>query len=666
MRFRLAAALFPLAASASAATLPHLELFVALDPASRAFEAQARFTVAPGARLAFFLAPGLTVRSAELDGNPAGVRRQPGENGTHFEIVSPGRGMPRSLRIRYDGVLRAVDAALSHRDTLGGLPPVASREGSFLPAGSGWYPEPGPLFTWQLTVSTPADQISIASGAPQKEEIRDGSRTVQFTFEHPSQGLDLMVGPYVVAEKNIATASGNVCVRTFFHAELQPLASGYLDAAARYIARYSEQIAPYPYSHFSIVSSPLPTGFGMPSATYLGREVLRLPFIKDTSLGHEVLHNWWGNGVYADVSRGNWSEGLTTFMADYAYKEEAGPDAARDMRHGWLRDYASLPPGSEQPLSAFRARHHTASSAIGYGKSAMLFFTLRARLGREAFLGALRDFWARHRFGPATFTDLAAAFERAAGEDLSGLFAQWLDRTGAPEIRVSEARHLDASDTARLTVTLAQTPAEFSNRVPIRVFHGDGAEDFALELNGPSASGQFATRGRALAVAADPEFTVWRRLLAGEAPPIVRDIVAAPAVTVVALDEALRDAVRTFAGALIEGELRFVADETPPPEGHALVVGPRPMVDRWLRDRGLPARPPQADAGDAQVWITAGASVRLLLVSLPVRVDDAKAALAMLARRLPHLARYSWITFEEDKTADRGTWSASSPRVPVK
>jgi len=59
---------------------------------------------------------------------------------------------------------------------------------------------------------------------------------------------------------------------------------------------------------------------------------VRLPFIRTTSLGHEVLHNWWGNGVYVDWERGNWCEGLTTFMADYAYKEEEGESAAREMR----------------------------------------------------------------------------------------------------------------------------------------------------------------------------------------------------------------------------------------------------------------------------------------------------------------------------------------------
>ena len=36
-----------------------------------------------------------------------------------------------------------------------------------------------------------------------------------------------------------------------------------------------------------------------------GFAVLRLPFIPYTSLPHEILHNWWGNGVWVDYAGGN-------------------------------------------------------------------------------------------------------------------------------------------------------------------------------------------------------------------------------------------------------------------------------------------------------------------------------------------------------------------------
>ncbi len=65
-----------------------------------------------------------------------------------------------------------------------------------------------------------------------------------------------------------------------------------------------------------------PTGFGMPTFTLLGTQVLRLPFIKETSLGHEILHSWFGNSIEVRLDSGNWCEGLTTYLADMAYRED--------------------------------------------------------------------------------------------------------------------------------------------------------------------------------------------------------------------------------------------------------------------------------------------------------------------------------------------------------
>jgi hypothetical protein len=60
-----------------------------------------------------------------------------------------------------------------------------------------------------------------------------------------------------------------------------------------------------------------------------------------------------------------------------------------------------------------------------------------------------------------------------------------------------------------------------------------------------------------------------------------------------------------------------------------------------------------------------GTERRLVLVSLPADAGAANAALNALARRLPHLTRYAWITFEEDRIAQRGGWAIESPRYPV-
>jgi len=66
----------------------------------------------------------------------------------------------------------------------------------------------------------------------------------------------------------------------------------------------SRPVGPYPYSKFALVENFWETGYGMPSFTLLGEQVIRFPFILHSSYPHELLHNWWGNGVFVDFAAG--------------------------------------------------------------------------------------------------------------------------------------------------------------------------------------------------------------------------------------------------------------------------------------------------------------------------------------------------------------------------
>ena len=175
------------------------------------------------------------------------------------------------------------------------------------------------------------------------------------------------------------------------------LAERYLEATAHYVQLYSKLLGPYPYAKFALVENFWETGYGMPSLALLGPRVIRFPFILHSSFPHEILHNWWGNGVYVDHSAGNWSEGLTAYLADHLAQEQRGRGAAH--RRAALQKYASYVDAADDfPLSAFQGNHGEISEAVGYNKTLMFFHMLRQRLGDENFLAGLRRFAAQHQF----------------------------------------------------------------------------------------------------------------------------------------------------------------------------------------------------------------------------------------------------------------------------
>ncbi|HEX7439010.1 MAG TPA: M1 family aminopeptidase, partial [Caldimonas sp.] len=462
----------------------------------------------------------------------------------------------RRIDLGWSGTLAPLDPNLDHRGTLTYAEPAGGAQGTYLPAGSGWYPQvDGALERYSLELDLPLEQRGLVPGRLIEESQAGGRYRARFEFHQPAEGITLMAGPYRIEERRVRSAAGReIRLRTYFHPQIAALAAGYLDSVAGYLDLYERRIGAYPFSEFSVVSSPTPTGFGMPTLTYLGIEVLRLPFIRATSLGHEVLHNWWGNGVYPDYARGNWSEGLTTFMADYAYRERESPEAARAMRLAWLRDYAAMPSAEDTPLARFTSRTHGASQIVGYNKSAMLFFMLRDAIGETAFDRGLREFWSTYRFRIASWDDLRGAFERASGKNLAAFFAQWLERTGAPALRIAEANAEPVAGGWRLSVTLDQGAPAYALSVPLAVRTAGGEIVRRVDLSRERGTAVLELSTEPLQVALDPDLRLMRRLAAAEAPPILRDAMLAenPALVTPTADAAVQAAAHALAARLLE------------------------------------------------------------------------------------------------------------------
>jgi hypothetical protein len=376
-----------------------------------------------------------------------------------------------------------------------------------------------------------------------------------------------------------------------------------------------------------------------------------------------VLHNWWGNGVWPDWESGNWSEGLTTFMADYAYQEDQSSAAAQAARLGWLRDLAAVPEAEDSPLTAFSSRHHGLSSIVGYNKSAMLFLMLRDTIGEQAFGQGLRLFWQRHRFQRAGWADLQRAFADASKRDLGNFFRQWVERTGAPRLHLSEAVWSDGS----LSLIIEQSGAPYALNVPLRLIHADRQEIRWVDVDGPRRHIVLPAADRVTAIELDPDYRLWRRIDPGYFPPILREVFVAPraGLLLVDADPELQAAATALAERLLDSRPERLDAEgirALPGKSPLLVIGRPASVDRLLVRLGLPPRPAHlAGAGSAQVWTARDPAGRPYVVVSARDVDSLQA----LQRGLPHYGKQSWLMFEAARVLDKGIWPAQVERIEV-
>ena len=641
------------------------DITVRIDPVTRSIEGKSIITVKRPRELNLVLGASFEVTQALLDSFALGAGRKDAHQSYSWHIPFA-FAQQHQLEIHWRGRLAPLDTSLDHQQTLGRPIAVSGETGTFLPDGSGWYPRiVNELARYKVKLELPSGQRGLVAGRLIEESESEQGYRASFDFPFPAEGIDLMAGPYVIDTQTYPNIKHRpIQLRTYFHPQISNLSRDYLDAVQRYLKLYEAWIGEYPYTGFSIVSSPTPTGFGMPTLTYLGINVLQLPFIRDTSLGHEVLHNWWGNGVYPDYTSGNWSEGLTTFMADYAYKEQESSEAAREMRLGWLRDFAALQPGQDAPLTAFTSRTHSASKIVGYNKAAMLFFMLRDHLGETVFNLGIQGLWSVQRFKVTSWQHVQKMFEMISGQNLQPFFTQWLERTGAPAITISEAKNTPVDSGYGLSITLKQSEPAYQLRVPVAIQSQRGTEIRLLDLQQEQQTFTLTLPDKPLSVSLDPDLHLFRQLTPGEAPPILREVMVNPATeTIVLTDKGeVRKIAETLASKLQQRAPKLIAASQQLSASPTLIIGLQSEIDAWLEAGQLPARPDEINKkGTAQAWTLVrndGASLAI------VSAKDA-ASLEALIRPLPHYGRQSYIAFDGRQAIEKGVWPMQVQKVMV-
>jgi hypothetical protein len=680
----LAAALAPASARAGTPAPIHHALRVTLDPAGHLLEARdtvrfpaevlARTGRAPVFRLHDGLEPATSTPGVVLET----LAHEPGEVPTVVCRLRVPAGVD-AVELRLRGVVdhplrgEGEEYARGQQDT----PGIIGADGVVLSRAASWYPDfDEPFLTFDLEVRLPAGWDAVSQGTRARHERGAGGTVVRWESPDPQSEIYLVAGTWT----EYARAAGKATAMVFLRGPDPALAEKFLAATFQYLRMYEELIGPYPYGKFAAVENFWETGFGMPSFTLLGPKVLRFPFILTSSYPHEILHSWWGNGVFIDYEHGNWGEGLTAYLADHLLKEQQG--GGPEYRLNTLQKYADyVLAGRDQPLTAFRARHGSVSEAIGYGKSLMVFHQLRRTLGDDLFRACLRGFFRDHRFRTAGYADLQRSFEKTAGRSLEREFAQWVSRTGAPGLRVARVQAAPDGAGHLLRLELEQTQAGDAYRleVPVAVTVEGRAEAHreSVVLDGSRGSFELRVPARPLRVDVDPEFDLFRRLDRREIPPALSQAFGAERVLIVlpaAAPEAALRGYRELAEALRRsgpGEAEVTDDgalrELPPDR--------TPWILGW-ENRFVPAVREALAAYDTAL---APDGVRVERTALPraghavvlagrhprngdlallwIGADD-PAAVPGLARKLPHYHKYSYLGFSgtEPENVAKGRW----------
>ncbi|ODS32358.1 MAG: peptidase [Candidatus Scalindua rubra] len=556
-------------------------------------------------------------------------------------------------------------------------PGIISPEGIFLSGSSFWYPHfVDELVTFSMDVELPKGWSSVNQGARTKRSTSADSQRDVWVMGKPQEEIYLISAEFT----EYGQAAGAVDAMAFLRKPDPQLAQKYLDTTAQYLDMYRKLLGPYPYSKFALVENFWETGYGMPSFTLLGPKVIRFPFILHSSYPHEILHNWWGNGVYTDYEKGNWAEGLTTYLADHLIKEQRG--TAVEYRRSVLQKYTNYVTANKDfPLSEFRSRRSAVTEAVGYGKTMMLFHMLRQQLGDQVFIKALNQFYRKYKFKVTSFDDIETTFNKVTDDPLALIFEQWVKKAGAPSLRVHKATAKPQGDGYVLSAIIEQTQETepYRLKLPIAVHLEGVANAFQTSIDVDTKQHHLKRNfpARPVRLDVDPEFDVFRILDHNETPPAISQVFGAehvliilPATAPESFLQGYQDLAKVWQkGRSVQLDIKLDNELDELPTDRAVWLfgwenSFRPMINKALSDYDYVDKEKTIHIDSTELKRDQHTVVIMArhpsnsAYALAWLATDNVAAMPGLGRKLPHYNKYSYLGFTGDEPTNvfKGQW----------
>lgn len=562
-------------------------------------------------------------------------------------------------------------------------PGIISDEGIFLANSSVWYPRfDHSLVSFRLNLTLPTGWDAVSQGQLILDEDTKNGKAITWEEKNPQDDIYIVAGQY----KRYTQSLGKTEAMVYLRSPDKALAQKYLDTTGQYIAMYSTLFGAYPYSKFALVENFWETGYGMPSFTLLGPSVIRFPFILHSSYPHEILHNYWGNGVFVDYTKGNWSEGLTAYLADHLVSEQRGKGV--EYRRDVLQKYTDFVSKEKDfPISHFVSRHSSSSEAVGYGKTMMFFHMLRQELGDRNFIQALRQFYQTFKFSQASFKDLEQTFNKVANKDLTSVFQQWVTRHGAPSLVLQDVSVKQVNKEFQLNATIKQiqTGIPYTLRIPVAIhLHGHKkAFQTHISMNQREQKIDLMLPAHPVQIDIDPQFDLFRRLDSREIPSALSQGFGAENPLLILPSKADDEVIQAYNNlAQIWRQTQFSALETIrddqldtlPSDRTVWIMGWNNKFSRNMLD-ALSEQNVQFDSNQltlSKVNYQPQQHSAVLTARQPDHPDktllwvasEIPEAIAQLARKLPHYRKYSFLIFEggESTNIQKGQWmTAHSP-----
>ncbi len=306
------------------------------------------------------------------------------------------------------------------------------------PTGDAVFSETG-LYETYLTV--PKDFIVVMSGSEIESFAVDENRTTYHYVSGPMRDSILVASP---AFGKLSEMVDDITVNVFFWPGGEAAAESVLTQATDSVRIYNENFGPYPFAEFDVAETFNYTGIEYPGVVVIadGNWVRGNAFL-ETTVAHEVAHQWWYSLVGNNQVDEPWLDESLTSYSEYVYARNVYNERRAQEQRESDQDYYNFYRGSgapdlplDLPVTSYTDSNY---GVIIYTKGPLFYAELENLLGREKFLEAVQLYFERNRYRVVEPKDVLDAFEDATGENLDAIFYQWVGNFPGLDPSVVEA-----------------------------------------------------------------------------------------------------------------------------------------------------------------------------------------------------------------------------------
>jgi aminopeptidase N len=285
-----------------------------------------------------------------------------------------------------------------------------------------WYAvndQPSDKAFYDFTIDAPSSMVGVANGSLRSRHTAHGRTITRWHLPEPAASylVTIAIGHYTETKD---TGPHGLPI-TYWTPTNRAGVLAKVRYAPQAIAFLEKHVGRYPYPTLGVLVVPSDSAMETQSMITLGDT--RYTLSKDT-LVHELSHQWYGD----EVTPNDWSdlwmnEGMAAYLAEATWSGTHTGSTRTQILRRWSMFVPQMRAQYGPPANY---RHGSFGEGNVYYIPALMWDTLRQRLGDKTFWSLAAQWPRSHRFTSQNREVLAAWWSTHSGLDLTTFFHRWL------------------------------------------------------------------------------------------------------------------------------------------------------------------------------------------------------------------------------------------------